>query len=93
MTQPPPDFTPSIAVLLGQGLTDATETAGAGGGRLVEGAISWMNGARCDGRLRLRIDAGGLPATLGFEGTCAGKPARFLEAFSFAGPLRIDPPD
>jgi len=93
VTQLPANLAPSIAALLNHGLTDATETADAGGGRLIEGAISWVNGARCDGRLRLRIDKGGLPATLGFEGACADKPARFLEAFSFVGPLKIDPPD
>ncbi len=89
----PLELTPSIGALLGQGMKDAKETADGDRGRLVEGAISWTNGARCDGRLRLRIDAAGLPATLGFEGTCAGKPARFLEAFSFTGTLRIEPPE
>jgi hypothetical protein len=89
---PTAGLVPSMAGLFRAGLTDLVETPGPDGGRSVEGEMAWTNGASCTGRILLRIDAGGLPSLLRFEGVCGGKPTRFRQAFSHTGPLTIAPP-
>ena len=83
---------PSMADLFRNGLTGAAERAAADGGQIVEGDIAWNNGSSCEGKLLLRIDAAGRPSLMRFEGTCNGQPFRFRQAFSFAGPVTIEPP-
>lgn len=84
---------PSIAGLFREGLTDPVEKPGPDGGRSVEGGMAWTNGTSCKGKVLLRIDAGGLPSLLRFEGVCGGKLTRFRQAFSYTGPVTIAPPD
>jgi hypothetical protein len=83
---------PSIAGLLKQGLTGATETPQPDGGRIIEGVMTWSAASACKGQLQLHIDRAGLPALMNFNGTCGGHDTRFRQAYSFAGPLSIEPP-
>jgi hypothetical protein len=87
-----PGAVPALASLLKQGLTDASEQAAPGGGREVQGSLSWTDAVTCTGKLTMQIASTGLPSLMRFEGTCGGKPTRFRQAFSFEGPLAIDPP-
>jgi hypothetical protein len=87
------DVAPSMTVMLRQGLSGATENVQSDGGRVVEGTMVWSGAASCKGRLKLRTDAGGLPSSMRFEGTCGSTPTRFLESFSFNGPLSIEAPE
>jgi hypothetical protein len=83
---------PSIADLFRNGLSGASETAAPDGSRRVEGTVSWTNGASCEGKVLFRIDAAGLPVLFRFDGICGGQPMRFRQAFSYSGPVTIDPP-
>lgn len=84
---------PSMAELFRTGLIEPVEKAAPNGGRSVEGMMSWTNGARCEGKLLLRVNAAGLPSLLRFEGLCDGKPFRFRQAFSYTGPVNIAAPE
>src|SRR5439155_11107446 len=83
---------PFAAELFRNGLTRAVESPGPGSSRNVEGDFAWTNGTACEGKMLLRIDAGGLPSLLRFEGNCDKKPVRFRVAFSYTGPVTITPP-
>jgi hypothetical protein len=83
---------PSIAAMFKDGLSAAVEAAGPDGSRIVEGEMAWTNAATCKGQLRLRIERTGLPSLLRFTGTCGGMPTRFRQAFSYVGPVTIEPP-
>ncbi len=83
---------PSVNDLLRQGLSEATEKAEAGGGRVVAGKMAWDLGSRCEGQLTFHIAKTGLPSFMEFVGACAGAAAHFNQAYSFAGPLKIEAP-
>ena len=83
---------PFTAELFRHGLSRAVESPGPGGSRNVEGDFAWTNGTACEGKMLLRIDAGGLPSLFRFEGNCDKKPVRFRVAFSYRGPVIITPP-
>lgn len=87
-----PGAFPSMADLFRNGLSNVTAKAGPGGTRNIEGTLTWTNGPRCEGQVLLRIDSAGLPLLLRFEGLCGNKPLRFVEAFSFTGPVTITAP-
>lgn len=84
---------PSMTDLFRTGLSRMVEQAEPDGSRSVTGGMAWTNGVRCEGELLMRIQADGLPSLLRFEGVCGGKPFRFRQAFSFAGPLAITAPE
>jgi hypothetical protein len=90
---PAAGLVPSMAGLIREGLTGAIETAEPEGVRVIEGKMVWVSRVRCEGTLLLRITAENLPALLRFEGACGGKFMRFRQAFSFAGPVAINPPE
>lgn len=90
----PPDAAPvpSMATMFKEGLTGAVEQAGPDGSRVIEGEMSWTNAVACRGRVRLRIESTGLPSLVRFDGACGGQATRFRQAFSYVGPLTIEPP-
>ena len=83
---------PFAAELFRNGLTRAVESPGPGSSRNVEGDFAWTNGTPCEGKMLLRIDVGGLPSLLRFEGNCDKKPVRFRVAFSYTSPVTITAP-
>lgn len=85
--------TPSLVQILEKGLTNVVERADSDGRRTVEGEVSWSNAVLCTGRLKLRINRRGMPSLIRFNGLCGGKPTRFRQAFSFAGPVTIEAPE
>jgi hypothetical protein len=89
---PLPATMPSMAAMFRDGLSAASERREAGGVRTIEGDMAWTNASACKGRLTMRIDRADLPALMRFEGICGGQPTRFRQAFSFEGPLVIEPP-
>ena len=87
-----PGAFPSMAELFRSGLSNVVAKAGPGGSRDIEGSIAWTNGVLCEGKVLLRIDSAGLPLVLRFDGLCGNKPLRFVQAFSFVGPVTIAAP-
>lgn len=85
-------FVPSTEAMFRQGLSDAIERPGPADSRIVEGRMTWQGAVTCDGRVMMQVDAGGLPSLIRFKGDCAGKPTEFRQAYSYAGPVAIEPP-
>jgi len=91
--QDSPSSIPSMPDLFRDGLSGISEKFGVNGSRTIEGALTWTNGALCEGKVLLRIDGAGLPLLLRFDGQCGNQPMRFREAFSYTGPVTIAAPE
>lgn len=63
------------------------------GGRSIEGTMSWSASTACTGRFRARIDPGGRPSFLSFEGECGATPTVFRQAMAYDVALTIEPPE
>ncbi len=89
-----PAVVPSVTGLFSTGLTDFTEQTASASRRNFTGHMAWSNGGEPNlGQLTIAVNiASNLPEQLVFDGTCAGKPCRFSQSFSYDAALVIDVP-